>query len=177
MFNFDKLKKENEILAERIKTVSEFYKTILNNERQKYSALLDDYDELKTEFAALNKKIVKIHNERGSGRKPISEEIKQQIIEMRSNGIAYQKIADTLSLSIATVYKATSSKKHNERGTGRKPISEKLKQEVIEMRINGATYRQIANVLGLAIGTVHKTVNAPVPVSKVMTDVKGASGV
>jgi len=160
MTDFDKLKKENDALAERIKTVSEFYKTILNKERQRYNSLLDDYDELKIEFAAISKNTAKVHNERGAGRKPISGELKRQIIEMRNSGTTYKEIAGALGLATTTVYKAANPKKqHNGRGGGRKPISEKLKQQIIEMRRNGATYRQIADGLGLAIGTVHKTLN------------------
>jgi len=106
MTKFDILINEHEHFEERIKTISEFYKSTLRDERKKYSALLDDYDELKTEFAALKKKTAKIHNERGVGRKPISKGQKQQIIEMRNNGATYRKIADTLKLAVATVYKA-----------------------------------------------------------------------
>ena len=133
---------------------------MLKQERQKYNALLDDYDELKIEFSAISKKVVKIRNERGAGRKPISEELKRQVIEMRNNGATYRQIADTLNLAAATVYKAANPIKRNGRA-GRKPITEELKRQVIELRRNGATYQQIANGLGLSIGTVHKTVNAP----------------
>jgi len=110
MKKFVHLPNEHELtLNEQIKSMSEFYRATLRIERQKYEALLDDYDELKTEFAALLKRSENKHNECGSGRKPISEKLKQQIIEMRKNGATYRRIANDLNLSLGTVHKVVNA--------------------------------------------------------------------
>jgi len=64
---------------------------------------------LKTEFAALKKRTTKVHNERGAGRKPISDELKHKILEMRKKGTTYRKIANDFGLAKSTIHKVTKS--------------------------------------------------------------------
>lgn len=65
-----------------------------------YIALMKRYKELRDKSPETQK-----HNARNAGRKPVSQDVKEQVLKLNEQGLSMRKIAEELNIAIGTVHK------------------------------------------------------------------------
>jgi len=85
------------------------------------------------------------------------KEQEQELITLRNEKEHVQQLKNEFNEKLSEEYWKPAK---NERGAGRKPkLTKELHSEIIRRKKSGETYRQIANAVGLSLGTVNKACN------------------
>ena len=152
-----KTKAQLEDEIQKLKNESDYYRYLAIDHANEIDSLTKgenviarkDFDKLRGEYDYLQNQI-----------KTIIETHKKELSRERKRYNELLKTYETQGEELEQ-FRSMSGWKHNERGAGRKA---KLTPEVIRLvksyRLEGATYAKIAEIMGLALGTVHKAANS-----------------
>jgi hypothetical protein len=88
----------------------------------------------------------------------LKEERNDALNRCKELELEVQKLKDELSNALSNKLSINNQKIKNERGAGRKPLENTIKNEIIELRSMGNSIRKISETLDISIGAVHKII-------------------